>query len=142
MHIDVITFRATSHRRNGCTGHMDYQNDIRLRHAQLVSCHSDQEFGCCTYLRTLTERLSAQCQKVKDLEAYLGGEIPDIDGERTWKEEREFMCSETLVRDYSKSKINLDFSLYFVLSILIYAHRNIAVRTRGCPLKTNSKTFV
>lgn len=44
--------------------------------------------------------MTAHCLKVQQLEAYLGGEIPELmDGkqERTWKEEREFLYSEIQV---------------------------------------------
>ena len=43
------------------------------------------------------EQLDSQHQKVNELEAYLGGEMPDIGGGRTWKEERELLFSEAQV---------------------------------------------
>lgn len=52
---------------------------------------------CCS---GLTKQVTSHCQKVKQLEAYLGGEIPDLlEGQegRTWKEERQFLCSEIQV---------------------------------------------
>ena len=56
-------------------------------------------FGC-TVISGLKEQVMAHCQKVKELEAYLGGEIPDLlEGckGRTWKEERQFLYSEIQV---------------------------------------------
>lgn len=45
--------------------------------------------------------MAIHCQKVKKLEAYIGGEIPTVmseeDGGRTWKEEREFLYSDIQV---------------------------------------------
>lgn len=58
-------------------------------------------FADCVICSVLTEQVATHCQKVKKLEAYLGGEIPTVvseeDGGRTWKEEREFLYSETQV---------------------------------------------
>lgn len=48
----------------------------------------------------MTEQVTVHCQKVKQLETYLGGEIADLvdrqEG-RTWKEERQFLYSEIQV---------------------------------------------
>ena len=52
-------------------------------------------------LSNLTAEVTSHCLKVQQLEAYLGGEIPDLQEHRwggTWKEEREILCSEIQVR--------------------------------------------
>ncbi len=48
----------------------------------------------------LTSQLTIHCQRVKELEAYLGGEIPELEGDRqgiTWREEREILCKDVEV---------------------------------------------
>lgn len=51
---------------------------------------------------TLSEQVNLHCQKVKELQAYLGGEIPGLGDKKrgsTWKEEREQLHSELQVSD-------------------------------------------
>lgn len=44
--------------------------------------------------------MSSYCEKIRELEAYLGGEIPELREESkgcTWKEERTHLCCELQV---------------------------------------------
>ena len=51
---------------------------------------------------SLTAQVTSHCEKVKELEAYLGGEIPCAEGGEkftgTWKEEREMLHSKIQVK--------------------------------------------
>ena len=48
--------------------------------------------------RSLEDQVSRSVQKLQELEAYLGGEIPDLDTGKTWREERQLLGCHVEVR--------------------------------------------
>ena len=48
--------------------------------------------------RSLEDQVRSSVQKVQELEAYLGGEIPDLDTGKTWREERQLLGCHVEVR--------------------------------------------
>lgn len=62
------------------------------------------------FFSNLTAEVTRHCLKVQQLEAYLGGEIPDLEVNKlgsTWKEERHILCSEIQVRGLSYRSLSL-----------------------------------
>ena len=55
--------------------------------------HKDKHYTC--HCRQLRNEVDVQSQRVRELESYLGGEIPGEDLRRgvTWKEERETLVN-------------------------------------------------